>query len=310
MKIPFNKRMSKTAKLWLLRGGGQKTLGGTDAPHFRHIRNIFRLASTLYVLSMGGGVDSTALYFLLRAIGAPLDLVIFADTGSDMPETMAHIKVMASICAADGIPFYIVKNNKWTLLQHCLHYKIFPVVVRKWCTNQFKIQPIRQKYRQQMKLHKKRKVVEYLGIDIGEFWNRAKDPSVKYIEHSYPLADFKLTRDNCIAINKGHGFENIIKSRCWFCMYQSDEELYYVYKTHPHLWQKMLDLEKQDKKKMSIFMKKRTFAVLNKQENYVLREIQSPVYLTEIQKSFEQGYAFDGTLFDAEGGSCGAVCHS
>ena len=161
-----------------------------------------------------------------------------------------------------------------------------------------------------MKLHKKRKVVEYLGIDIGEYWIRAKDPSVKYIQHSYPLADFKLTRDNCVAINKGHGFKNIIKSRCWFCMYQTDEELYYVYKTHPNLWQEMLNLEKQDKKKMSIFMKKRVFAVLNKQGNYVLREIQAPVYLPEIQKAFESGYAFDGTLFDSDGGSCGAVCHS
>ena len=39
------------------------------------------------LLSFGGGINSTALLLEWVEQGKPLDLVIFADTGSEMPET-------------------------------------------------------------------------------------------------------------------------------------------------------------------------------------------------------------------------------
>jgi 3'-phosphoadenosine 5'-phosphosulfate sulfotransferase (PAPS reductase)/FAD synthetase len=43
-------------------------------------------------LSLGAGVNSTALLILIEREGLQLDEVVFADTGSERPETYEYIK--------------------------------------------------------------------------------------------------------------------------------------------------------------------------------------------------------------------------
>ncbi|MEM3161041.1 MAG: phosphoadenosine phosphosulfate reductase family protein, partial [Nitrososphaera sp.] len=56
------------------------------------VQQIKRQENTKYVLSYGGGVNSTALMILLVRHKLPIDYVIFADTGSERPETYTYLK--------------------------------------------------------------------------------------------------------------------------------------------------------------------------------------------------------------------------
>lgn len=47
------------------------------------------MARTLGVLAYGGGVNSTALLVSLHQRGIPIDLILFADTGGELPSTYA-----------------------------------------------------------------------------------------------------------------------------------------------------------------------------------------------------------------------------
>ena len=47
-----------------------------------------------YVLSFGAGLNSTALLIMLVEKSYPLDEVIFADTGAEVPETYEHLKAV------------------------------------------------------------------------------------------------------------------------------------------------------------------------------------------------------------------------
>jgi len=53
---------------------------------------------TKYILSYGGGVNSTALLFLLKDLDYPLDEVIFADTGAELPETYQYLEKIQNFC--------------------------------------------------------------------------------------------------------------------------------------------------------------------------------------------------------------------
>src|SRR5204863_1408724 len=65
----------------------------------------------LNVLSYGGGVNSSALFFHLLDTGRPLDLVIFADTGEEMPATYDAVQRMAAACQDRGIRFETVRSH-------------------------------------------------------------------------------------------------------------------------------------------------------------------------------------------------------
>ena len=62
------------------------------------------------IVNFGGGVDSTAILvglvalYRLGVVDAKPDLVLFADTGAERPETMAHIEMMSAWLVAQGFP--------------------------------------------------------------------------------------------------------------------------------------------------------------------------------------------------------------
>ena len=60
-------------------------------------RNIRRQPDAMYVVSYGGGVNSTALIVFLVRNRFPLDCVVFSDTGDEMPETYEYLDVMGDI---------------------------------------------------------------------------------------------------------------------------------------------------------------------------------------------------------------------
>ncbi len=65
----------------------------------------------IHILSFGGGVNTVALMVMLIRDGAPLDGVIFADTGGETPDTYESVEVARRYLAERRIPFNVVQSR-------------------------------------------------------------------------------------------------------------------------------------------------------------------------------------------------------
>src|SRR5438094_2242426 len=88
---------------------------------------------TRHVLSYGGGVNSVALMILLTQEHAPLDEVVFADTGGEVPETYAYLDLTHEYLAAYSIPFTVVTRRKaGDLYSTAWQRRVLPSAIWRW----------------------------------------------------------------------------------------------------------------------------------------------------------------------------------
>jgi len=84
------------------------------------------------VVAHGLGVDSTAMLIELAHRGIRPDLILFADTGGEKPETYRYLPVMQSYLRRVGFPAVttVQYQPKWavysTLEDQCLHTGTLP----------------------------------------------------------------------------------------------------------------------------------------------------------------------------------------
>ena len=171
-----------------------------------------------HILSFGGGVNSTALLFFLVDNRYPLDEVVFADTGSELPETYEFIGKIKEFVKTIGIKFTIVRNKE-CIYEWYFKRKKIPTWNSRSCSDLFKIRPIRRYLRE--KFGKKEKFIMYIGFAYDER-HRAKPSNVKYVINRFPLIECKITRKKCEEIIRSHKFVPPIKSGCYFCPFQPE----------------------------------------------------------------------------------------
>lgn len=193
-----------------------------------------------YVLSYGGGVNSSALYFyIVHEKELPLDLVIFADTGEESPETMESVEEMKLQCKKDNIPFEIVRSPYGRLVDYYYNKQSIPSMMKRDCTSKFKISPIRKRYKELFD-RKKTQILQYIGIAYDEL-QRVSTSDVKYIDYSYPFVNDKITRQGNVDILKKYNFK-ASKSGCMGCMFQTKDKWRKFIKEHRkefNRWKKM-----------------------------------------------------------------------
>lgn len=195
-----------------------------------------------HVLSLGAGVNSVALMIKLVREGMPLDEAIFADTGSELPETYDYLPIAENFLAAHDIPLRRVqKPNGESLYETSWRRRVFPSAVWRWSTRDFKVNPIYRYYRSLGV-----PIVQYMGIASDE-WHRMKDSRVDYVTNVYPLVDDAVTRDGCVEIIESEGLPVPPKSGCFFCPFNSLERWKWLDETHPHLYDKAIALEERSK---------------------------------------------------------------
>ena len=84
------------------------------------------------VVAYGLGVDSTAMLVELSKRGSRPDLILFADTGGEKPETYEYLDIIQPYLAKVGFPpvtivFYQPKRASYsTLEEQCLHTGTLP----------------------------------------------------------------------------------------------------------------------------------------------------------------------------------------
>jgi len=226
-----------------------------------------------YIMSYGGGVNSTAMFYLLIEKKMPLDEILFADTGSELPQTYKTVEQMKEVAKQYNIPFTVITSKLGNIYEHYFRTKSLPSIVRRDCTSKFKISPMRNYLRG--KYGKEEKFTQYIGIGYEEL-HRVRLSDVKYIISSYPLVEAKIDRDKCIEINKAHGFIDVVKSGCWFCPFTPKQGWINLARDNPELFDKAIALEKNCSNKKVCLSSKPLwqFKMLKGQKN--MNDFESP----------------------------------
>lgn len=200
--------------------------------------------STPVVAAFGAGVDSTAMIIEWIAQGRRLDVVLFADTGGEKPETYAFLAFFTVWLAERRIPLVVVRYKPTnfknfpayaTLEENCLTNGTLPSITfgRGTCSQKWKIAP-QHKWAMTWPpalatWASGGKVIKLIGYDCSPADNRRyrnaasiDDPHYLTI---YPLRAWGWARAECEERIRAEGIEPPPKSACWFCASTRPEEL-------------------------------------------------------------------------------------
>ena len=205
------------------------------------------------VVAYGMGVDSTAMLIGLAQRGVRPDLILFADTGGEKPETYLYAPVFRQWLRDVDFPqFEVVRYQPPiapydSLYGNCWHNQTLPGLAfgRKSCSIKWKAErrvrawlPAREAWNAGLKVKK------LLGFEAGEeyrrYGDRGDDP--RY-DHWYPLMDWGWDRDTCRRVIADAGLPVPVKSACWYCPAMKKPELVALAAEHPDLYAKAIALE-------------------------------------------------------------------
>ena len=214
----------------------------------------------LVALSLGAGVQSTALLLLARDGVLPKpDVAIFADTGWEPAAVYAQVDRAAAEAERAGIAFHRVSqgNLRRDAIDPEHRYASIPYFVRnpdgsegmgrRQCTSEYKLAPIMRKVRELLganppdyrRVPKGRVAEQWVGFSTDEVSraNRRKDSQgVQYLTTRYPLLDLGMSRDDCAAYLTEQGWGNTEKSACIGCPYHGNRQWRELRDNHPDEW--------------------------------------------------------------------------
>jgi len=215
------------------------------------------------VVNYGGGVNSTALCCLAVQRGLPIDVVVFADTGSERPETYAYLATFSAYLQAHGLPALDIV--RWIRVQGEKRGQFIPL--HTWCeteqsvpsraygfsgcTSKWKQQPADKFVRAHPLVaaaHARGEVVErWIGFDADEPHRAermlAKNPDPTLWRWRAPLVEWGLGRADCLAAIAAAGLPSPGKSACWMCPSSKKSDIDTLGRDHPELLARALKME-------------------------------------------------------------------
>jgi hypothetical protein len=205
------------------------------------------------VVAYGGGVNSTAMLVEFHRRGIMPDIILFADTGGERPETYAALEAVSKWAQSRGMPAIITvkkvrkDGSVLTLEQNCLENKMLPSIAYgyKTCSQKYKVAP-QDKFCNSWQpaldcWESGQKAVKAIGYDAGE-QRRAHIPSDDKYTYWYPLIEWDIWREDCVEICKSEGLPTA-KSSCFFCPSMKRSEILELARLHPDLAKRAIELE-------------------------------------------------------------------
>ena len=219
------------------------------------------------MVSYGVGVDSTAVLVLMRRSGIRPDLILFANTGSERPETIAYIAVMNDYLARVGFPpitvvqYTPVEAEYDNLYDNSTQFAMLPSLAygghKHGCSLKFKVGPMDGVVKRWGPAIESwamgGKVVRIIGYDDspadnerrGRFEDRGGAEETDDYSYWYPLQDVHWDRARCIAEIEREGLPVPPKSSCYFCPSTKPHELIELVLEHPDLAWKIIEMEQR-----------------------------------------------------------------
>jgi hypothetical protein len=207
------------------------------------------------VVAFGGGTNSTAMLCGFRERGVIPDLILFADTGGELPSTYEHVMEMDVQCRVWwGIEIETVRMTYQGefegLEKNCIRQKMLPSLAygRKGCSMKYKVQPQTKRLLQWMDHQGTSECTKAIGYDANESHRNAGKSVMSHtkgrIENFwYPLIEWQWRRQECVEAIKRHGLTQPGKSACFFCPAMKRHEIINLKNEHPDLFARALRIE-------------------------------------------------------------------
>lgn len=216
------------------------------------------------VVAYGLGVNSTAMLVEFAHRGICADLILFADTGGEKPETYDYLKVIQPFLHRVGFPDVIVVRYRpktapyVTLEEQCLHTGTLPSLAYggKSCSLKYKKAP-QDKFVMgwapaQDAWRQGKKVVKAIGFDAGPGdCRRIRYQEDDLFEYWYPLHEWGFDRDKCKRIIVEAGLPVPMKSACFYCPASKKHEILWLQEHHPDLLERALHIESNAQDKLT-----------------------------------------------------------
>lgn len=223
-----------------------------------------------HVLSLGAGVQSTAIYLLAMdgEIEVRFTAAIFADTQEEPVSVYRHLEWLKSL---GGPPIHVVSvgklgddlvNGRNSTSQRFASIPAFVSngpgkkegMVRRQCTTEYKIEPIEKWIRYEMLSLKPRqripdevKIHQYMGFSYDEPGRAARAKNrfrqVRWGDVHFPLFDLEMTRADCVAYLKGRVPHQVPRSACVFCPFKKTEEWVDLKLNDPAGWKRAVEVD-------------------------------------------------------------------
>jgi hypothetical protein len=207
------------------------------------------------VLSLGAGVQSSTIALMMMTGEIePVECAIFADVKAeprrvyqwlDWLETQVNFPIYR-VVQGGGLTSQIEKacsSSEMRTGSPPLYTKGVGDKegrIRRQCTNDFKLAPIRRKVRE---LAKGRHVVQVIGISHDER-GRAKPADVKYITNEWPLLEKQMVRQECKHWMFKHVGCSAPRSACVYCPNKCNAEWRLLRDDDPEGWAEAVRMDK------------------------------------------------------------------
>lgn len=211
-------------------------------------------------LSLGAGVQSSTLALMIAHGEVPMvDAAIFADTQwepksvyrwldwleQQVPFPVHRVtrgNIRHAIVSKQTEQGYRFASIPW----HMQHPDGRSGMGRRQCTNEYKLEPIRQAKRQLLGYAKGQRItkgscVTLIGISTDEA-SRAKDSNEVWNANQFPLLDARMSRQDCLRWMERHGYPAPPKSSCLGCPYHSDAQ-WRAIKADPEAWADVIEID-------------------------------------------------------------------
>lgn len=207
------------------------------------------------MISFGAGKQST--YMMIRALegdfGTRPDFAVFSDTGCE-PQYVYSFMEWFVPYIKETYSFDIIIVTAGDIKQDTLDFvqgkkgRVAALPLRLWpdggllmrqCTMDYKIAPLR---RHLQKVRERGKIKLWIGISFDER-ERAKDSPVKYIQHYYPLVDYRIGIDTIRAWYDSTGFQQPAKSACLICPFHSKQYWQVFKKNYPQEFEEACEFD-------------------------------------------------------------------
>lgn len=204
------------------------------------------------IVAYGGGANSTAMLIEMCRRGINPNLILFADTGGERPETYDHVHAVSGWSESRfGIPIVWVrktfKGEPESLESDCLRKHMLPSIAYgyKSCSVKHKVEP-QNKFCNSWGPAKLAwtaglKCVKVIGYDAGEE-RRARIAEDDKYTFWYPLVEWGIHREDCLELCRSEGFTPA-KSACFFCPSSKKHEIVKLSQDHPDLAARAIAME-------------------------------------------------------------------
>jgi hypothetical protein len=237
---------------------------------FRINKEIFNLPPGSPVIVCNGvGVDSAALLIALKRAGVRPDLITFADTNAEKPETYNYLAILDNKLQEWGFPLTTRCKHITTdrvqyndLEGNCLDNQTLPSLAfgKKSCSIKWKQVP-QDAVVKGVKSGPNKKdphpiwldaqargvlPVKLIGYDAGRADIRRSgklSDQDECFHYRYPLQALGWKREDCIRVIAEEGMPIPIKSACFFCPASKQWELFWLAGAHPDLLLRALNME-------------------------------------------------------------------